>query len=734
LYESRKLLKGWNEEMTTLNKQQEKETTTRDEINKNNYENNNLIKTTNNNNQQTDSAQQFLLALLNATLDNVGNDNHSNNNLIEESSIDKLANLDNLKKKRKNLNQKEVIISPSKRSRKLEKPIRTLEENIEQTAGILMEDEGITKNNLLNKPPPATTTNNNNNSQLFNNQHKQLLEEEEQKANTSTNIQLNNSQFEQICGKIDKTNFLLNKIIELINERSTQPTTNSEKELEQTSTTLTSLTENKENDTKVPREATNELPNPGEIADPSLVPVHLEKPEYRPIAANNPMPVVTENPKEEESTSISTTIINLGEGEKEENKIIEEIITTTTIPSEGEQTEIITLKPKEEENPPPDTSTTPTDIVETTTLEEQNNLDEEELIKLMTEALKLPAPLFPSNQFWPPAANIPPPNPVYTSSSFNIPQQRPTRPFYLIKVDQLNDWIKSGKNIKILDASYDPEPLPIDHIKFYSDYYAKWDKLLLEKRNLQFERSHLEGAIPFNLNIATYPSWNERQSLYSPQLFQQYIQRLGIDQNDQLVIYGRGPNGGMVESARVWFLFRIYGHENVGIVDGGLEALQNSDFELTNGTTENISLGNWTAKFRDDLLSTFEELTTVDNYGYCILSRLFWYNFLDSRPRNEFFGLSGIYETQRGHLTGSKPFPADELVTPKGFLLSTEEILKKLTQIGYNRNYQTIVFGNTADEASLILLALALVQDTKAKLYNGGIEEIKRRAPYLIKN
>ncbi|CAK5027949.1 unnamed protein product [Meloidogyne enterolobii] len=220
LYESRKLLKGWNEEMTTLNKQQEKETTTimvRDEINSKNInsENNNLIKTTNNNNQQIDSAQQFLLALLNATLDNVGNDNHANN-LMEESSIDKLANLDNLKKKRKNLNQKEVMISPNKRSRKLEKPIRTLEENIEQTA-ILMEEEGITKNNLLNKnlhPPPPPTTNNNNN-QLFNNQQK--LEEA---PNTSTtNIQLNNLQFEQICGKIDKTNFLLNKIIELINER-----------------------------------------------------------------------------------------------------------------------------------------------------------------------------------------------------------------------------------------------------------------------------------------------------------------------------------------------------------------------------------------------------------------------------------------------------------------------------------------------------------------------------------
>nr|CAD2161550.1 unnamed protein product [Meloidogyne enterolobii] len=218
LIESRKLLKGWNEEMTTLNKQQEKETTTimvRDEINSKNInsENNNLIKTTNN--QQIDSAQQFLLALLNATLDNGGNDNHANN-LMEESSIDKLANLDNLKKKRKNLNQKEVMISPNKRSRKLEKPIRTLEENIEQTA-ILMEEEGITKNNLLNKnlhPPPPTT---NNNNQLFNNQQK--LEEEQQPNTSTTNIQLNNLQFEQICGKIDKTNFLLNKIIELINER-----------------------------------------------------------------------------------------------------------------------------------------------------------------------------------------------------------------------------------------------------------------------------------------------------------------------------------------------------------------------------------------------------------------------------------------------------------------------------------------------------------------------------------
>lgn len=80
------------------------------------------------------------------------------------------------------------------------------------------------------------------------------------------------------------------------------------------------------------------------------MPVHLEKPEYRPLVANNPMPVVTENPKLEEEAS--STILNLSEGEKEneeKNKIIEEIITTTpTINEGGEQIETTEI-PKGEE-------------------------------------------------------------------------------------------------------------------------------------------------------------------------------------------------------------------------------------------------------------------------------------------------------------------------------------------------------------------------------------------------
>uniref|UniRef100_A0A914HHS7 Rhodanese domain-containing protein n=1 Tax=Globodera rostochiensis TaxID=31243 RepID=A0A914HHS7_GLORO len=319
------------------------------------------------------------------------------------------------------------------------------------------------------------------------------------------------------------------------------------------------------------------------------------------------------------------------------------------------------------------------------------------------------------------------PAPVPVSVPINPHQSN-----FLVDVEQLHGWIKSGQNVKVLDASYEPDPGTADHVQFYAEYYANWGKLIREKKGRQYERSHIPGAVPFNVNIATYPSWNERQALYPADKFEQYVQRLGIDRGDRLVVYSRGPLGGLLHAARVWFLLRTYGHEDVRVLDGGLDTWRRADLPANDVEVE-TKLGNWKAHFRPELVATFEELTNAESDGFCILSRLNWFNFLDVRPRNEFFGLVGPqpFGPQRNRLPGTKPFPADELVQD-GLLAPPAEIIRKLQQIGYSRGYQTIAMGNTADEASLALLALGQVQDTRAKLFNGGMEEIRRRAPYLI--
>jgi thiosulfate/3-mercaptopyruvate sulfurtransferase len=56
---------------------------------------------------------------------------------------------------------------------------------------------------------------------------------------------------------------------------------------------------------------------------------------------------------------------------------------------------------------------------------------------------------------------------------------------------------------------------------------------------------------------------------------------LGIDRADRLVIYARGPLGGMLHAARAWHLFRVYGHENVSVLNGGLDAWRRADLPAT---------------------------------------------------------------------------------------------------------------------------------------------------------
>lgn len=314
-------------------------------------------------------------------------------------------------------------------------------------------------------------------------------------------------------------------------------------------------------------------------------------------------------------------------------------------------------------------------------------------------------------------------------------QQQQQQQSFLVDVEQLHSWLKSGaNNVKLVDASYEPEAMnqPPDHIRFYTDYYGRWNKLMREKKNRQYERSHIAQAIPFNMNIATYPSWNERQALYPPERFEEYVQRLGIDRGDRLVIYARGPLGGMLHAARVWFLFRVYGHENVSVLNGGFDAWRRAELPATDALFES-GLGNWKATFRPELVVTFEELSNRNSDGHCLLSRIYWYNFLDARPRNEFFGITTAAGAQQvSRLTGAKSFPADELIQMDGLMVPPMEIMRRLQLIGYSRQFQTIMMGNNADEASLALLAMAQVQDTTARLYNGGMEEIRRRAPHLV--
>lgn len=87
---------------------------------------------------------------------------------------------------------------------------------------------------------------------------------------------------------------------------------------------------------------------------------------------------------------------------------------------------------------------------------------------------------------------------------------------------------------------------------------------------------------------------------------------------------------------------------------------------------------------------------------------------------------------RRPHIPGAKSLPAEDLVRPDGFTLPVAEIKTRLQQAGYQPGRESIAAGNTPEESSMVVLALALAQDPKVRLYNAGIPEMRLRLPQLI--
>ncbi len=118
--------------------------------------------------------------------------------------------------------------------------------------------------------------------------------------------------------------------------------------------------------------------------------------------------------------------------------------------------------------------------------------------------------------------------------------------------------------IRLLDCSYNVAPKP-DYRQFAKEYYGQWNKLMSDVDNSshrsEYRRSHLPGAIHIDLAVAMYPSATERYAVYPPSLFQEYIQLIGINAGDLLILYDRNADfGGMMMAAKFWWLFRVWCH------------------------------------------------------------------------------------------------------------------------------------------------------------------------------
>lgn len=129
----------------------------------------------------------------------------------------------------------------------------------------------------------------------------------------------------------------------------------------------------------------------------------------------------------------------------------------------------------------------------------------------------------------------------------------------------------------------------------------------------QNSEGYLYGHIRNSVNIsrADIVIKEPVPNLLAPkQQIEEVMSSKGISNNSTVVIYDNNNN---MDSARLWWTLKVYGHENVKVVSGGKKALANAGAEMTK-EMPNIEPTQYSAKDKNtNMIATIEDVKSQIN-------------------------------------------------------------------------------------------------------------------------
>ncbi|VDN18350.1 unnamed protein product [Gongylonema pulchrum] len=296
---------------------------------------------------------------------------------------------------------------------------------------------------------------------------------------------------------------------------------------------------------------------------------------------------------------------------------------------------------------------------------------------------------------------------------------------------------KSGNEYKLLDCAGDL-PARDNHDQFMKTLYGKFEEMMQmdTKQKRDYMKKHIPQSVHMDLNIAAYPGRYEPYAMYPPEIFQKYARLLGLNRSQHIVLYGRQQLAGMLFPSRIAWLFKYYGHEDVSVVDGGLDAWEKDGGAVTTEIPK-ITLGDWEAKACPERIVTYEQLIEKDSSNKNMFDKTSQMNFFDARPRAQFEGKADTTldpnKVNGSHVPGTKTAPAIEMIDENGHLKSPDELKSWLEHCGFKKDRPTVSLCLRGIQACMLNLAIEdLYPSLHPRVYHGSCLELQARDPGRI--
>ncbi len=228
-----------------------------------------------------------------------------------------------------------------------------------------------------------------------------------------------------------------------------------------------------------------------------------------------------------------------------------------------------------------------------------------------------------------------------------------------------------------------------------------------------FQAAHIPGARFFDIDKVVDAASPLPHMLPTPETFAAAIAALGVSHSDHVVVYDQR---GLFSAARLWWMFRVFGHDAVSVLDGGLPGWTEAGGAVASGIPALAMAGHFTAGFRPGLVRSLEQMSAnLQSHAELVL---------DARAAGRFDG--SVPEPRpgmrSGHIPGAKSLPFTELLQD-GKMLPPAILRAKFAGLGVTPDTRVVTSCGSGVTAAVLTLGLAVAGLPQGALYDGSWSE-----------
>ncbi|WP_170507645.1 3-mercaptopyruvate sulfurtransferase [Ruegeria arenilitoris] len=229
----------------------------------------------------------------------------------------------------------------------------------------------------------------------------------------------------------------------------------------------------------------------------------------------------------------------------------------------------------------------------------------------------------------------------------------------------------------------------------------------------EYDAAHIPGARFFDIDDISDQRSDLPHMAPPVEKFMSRLRAMGVGDGHQVVVY---DGAGLMSAARVWWLFRLMGQENIAVLDGGLPKWQAEGREIED-LPPIIRDRHMTVRVQNHLVRDVTQVSAA--------AKLADHEIIDARSAARFAGTAAEPREglRPGHIPGSRNVPFDLLLNKNGTMKSPDDCRAVFEAAGVDLSKPAITSCGSGVTAAILSLALERLGKKDHSLYDGSWAE-----------